>query len=254
MKINGINTAFYGNFGLLKKSGSKKADTVKNTADAKTKGGIYIKPVSANPAQRDTITQSIKELSKVKFSPNDILYMKNLGINLPFMSGMEAVEYLNRQNISVSYAEFSNPDVHACLDTTQKTPVALINSNYKDLASFSDILAISEALIHEIGHAKDGDSENSIQEELDCLALNVLAHEYHKKTYPDVFEGKNEPLFSEGVSLYPRLFFDFDPNKAKLKNRVAEKYGFLDISSKNHQGGALAGEIKNMAEKQDKVS
>lgn len=246
MKISGINSTFCGNFGLLKKpAGSREKAASDN--NAVKKGGIYVKPVSATPLQRDTITHAIDELSKVQFSPNDILYMKNLGVNLPFKSGQEAVNYLNSKNITISYAEFSNPEVHACLDTTQKVPVALINSNYKDMAAFSDILAISEALIHELGHAKDEDSENSIQEELDCLALNVLAHEYHKKTHPDVFKDKNEPLFSEGVSLYPKLFFDFDPNKNALKKRVAEKYGFLNDSSKNHEAGHLAKEIKTIA-------
>ncbi len=239
--------------GHAKKNGAQNSDTpnAKNsqsTNAAETqKGGIYVTPIQTTKAQEGTIQRAMDELSKVEFSANDILYMKNLGVNLPFKNGNEAVKYLNSKNIDVMYAEFSNQNVHACLDTSESTPAVLINSNYKDLASFPDILAISEAMLHEAGHAKDEDSDNSIQEEIDCLALNVLAHQYYKKTYPDIFKDQNSPLFFEGVSLYDTLFFDFDPEKKALKQRVSEKYGFLNVSSKNHIGSNLAQEIKNMS-------
>ncbi len=245
MKIGGnIHTApvFYNTFGFLKKSKSKNTD-----ANAQ-QGGIYVKPIERTKKQEDTIARALGELQNVKFSANDILYMKNLGVNMPFSSGLEAVNYLNSRNIDIKYAEFSNKNVHACLDTTDKIPVVLINSDYKDLATFPDILAISEAMLHEAGHAKDDDSINSIQEEIDCLALNVLAHQYYKKSYPDVFNNQNSPLYYEGVSLYDRLFFEFDPDKKGLKKRVSEKYGFLDISSPNHAASSIAKEIKKMSQ------
>ena len=253
MRVNSLNSLSYGKLwpkyeGRLKNTANGKTNNAleqgKNHNPATEKGGIYVTPVQTTKAQEDTIQKALNELSKVEFHPNDVLYMKNLGVNLPFQNGNEAVEYLKSRNIEVAYAEFSNPNVHACLDTSDKIPNVLLNSKYKELTSFAAILAISEAFIHESGHAKDGDSENSIQEEINCLALNVLTHQYYKKTYPDVFKDQNSPLFFEGVNLYDSLFFDFDPEKKALKKRISEKYGFLNVSSRNHPGSQMAYDIK----------
>lgn len=249
-RVNSLNGLSYGKSWAKPERGQKTNVKENNGMQNMPKfndpqrGGIYVTPVQTTKAQEDTIQKAMDELSKVQFHPNDILYMKNLGVNLPFENGKDAVEFLKRKNIEVAYAEFSNPNVHACLDTSQAVPKALINSRYKDLASFSDILAISEAMFHETGHAKDGDSENSIQEEINCLGLNVLAHQYYKNTYPDIFKNRQSPLYSEGVSLYDKLFFDFDSNKNALKDRIAEKYGFLNVSSRNHPGSQMAYDIK----------
>ncbi len=247
MKISGniYSTApvFYNSFGLLKKTEKKPKNEAQNT-DAE-KGGIYVKPLTTTKKQEDTISRAVNALKKVEFSQNDIVYMRNLGVNLPFRNGNDAVEYLNNKQIGIQYAEFSNKNVHACLDTTEEVPVILINSDYKDLANFSDVLAISEAMFHEAGHAKDNDSINSIQEEIDCLALNVLAHQHYKKAYPDVFKDKKSPLYQEGVNLYDKLFFDFD--KHALKKRISEKYGFLNTASPYHEASLMAREIKEMS-------
>lgn len=74
---------------------------------------------------------------------------------------------------------------------------------------------------------------NSIQEELDNLSLNVLAHRAFEKKYPDVFDGKDSFFFTEGVSLYPKLFFEYGADKTGLKARVADKYGHMQAGDKN---------------------
>jgi len=254
MKIESIKSTlkpafgpvFCGKFKPTKKTSAKKSNEA--TAGAENQGGIFVKPIGTTKKQRDTITSALSELSKAEFLPNDVFYMQSLGVNLPFKNGADAVKYLNSKNIDITYAKFSNPDVHACLDTTKKTPSILINSNYKDLASFDEILAISEAIMHEASHAKDNDSINSIQEEIDCLASNVLVHEYYKKTYPDAYKNETSPLMTDGVSLYPKLFFDFDYTKSALKKRIAEKYGFLNVASPNHAASKLALDIKSVSQ------
>lgn len=253
MRVNSLNSLSYGKFWARSKRRQKEDANffggMQNSpkSDSFEKGGIYVAPIQSTKVQEDTIQKAMDELSRVRFCANDIFYMKNLGVNLPFENGKEAVDYLKSKNIEVAYAEFSNQNVHACLDTTENIPKALINSNYKDLASFADVLAISEAMLHEAGHAKDEDSDNSIQEEIDCLALNVLAHQYYKRTYPNVFKNQDSPLYFEGVSLYDSLFFDFDPEKKALKKRIFEKYGFLNVSSRNHPSSQLADDIKKMS-------
>ena len=247
MKINSINPVFYSNFGLFKRPKEKSASKIQNYDQSQK--GIYVKPIQTTKKQEDTISRALNELRQVEFLPNDVIYMKNLGVNLPFKNGMEAVNYLNSKQINIQYAEFSDRNVHACLDTTEEIPVVLINSDYKDLATFPDILAISEAMIHEAGHAKDNDSINSIQEEIDCLALNVLAHQHYKKSYPDVFKNQNSPLYLEGVNLYDKLFFDYDPKKEALKRRVSDKYGYLNTASPYHSASLMAREIKEMTQK-----
>lgn len=230
MRINSVKPAIAGAF----------------RANSKNEGGIYVQHIETTPKQKDNISKAIDALRDVEFSPNDVAYVQSLGVTLPFKSGREAVDYLNSKNIAVTYAKFSNPEVHACLDTTENVPVALINENYKDLTSKADVFAISEALMHEAGHAKDGDSENSIQEELDCLALNVLTHRSYERKHPDIYTGHNSPLYSEGVSLYPELFFEEDATKNALKRRISEKYGFLDVSSPGHDSSQLAKDVKNL--------
>ena len=249
MKINSIKAApkfiSYGKFKPIKKSFAKTAENT--VAGPENQGGMYVKPLDVSKSQQTTITKALNELSKAEFLPNDVFYMQSLGVNMPFKSGHDAVQYLNNKNIDIAYAEFSNPDVHACLDTSKKTPSILINARYKDLASFSEVLAISEAIMHEISHAKDNDSINSIQEEIDCLASNVLVHEYYKSVYPKAYKDENSPLMSDGVSLYPRLFFDFDISKDALKKRISEKYGFLNVASPNHAASKMAIDIKNIS-------
>ena len=116
---------------------------------------------------------------------------------------------------------------------------------YKDTNDFPVILAISEAILHEVGHAKDNDDTSSVQEELQCLALNVLAHKFHKQQYPDIFENKKEKIISDGVELYTNLYFDSDPHKTALIKRVQEKYGFLDAGDEMHQPSNLAILVKS---------
>lgn len=222
----------------------------KNTSDIRNDGAKGALPVYAtfdipDKTQISTITKALDGLDKVEFLPNDLIYVKNLGANPPFKNGHEAVEWIKRSGVKILYADFSNPKVHACLNyDPENGTMIFINSNYKDNCTHSDVLAISEAIFHECGHGKDFDSENSIQEELDCLSLNVLAHRFYKKKYPGVFDNKNSFLFSQGVSLYPKLFFNFQ--KTALKNRVADKYGYLQSGDNKHPATKLADDIKNI--------
>ena len=249
MKINKLNFSFNELFSRHKMPCKTSSVQTQNTS---RQNGIFVKTIKTDAAQQATINQALVELSGAVFDKNDSRYMKNLGINLPFSSGLEAVNYLKNQNAKIMYAEFSDKKVHACLDTTGKTPSILINADYKNLTEFDDILAISEAIAHETGHMKDNDILNSISEEIDCLALNVLVHRSHRKKYPKSLHDKSLPLYSEGVNLYSKLFFDSDPKKTALKQRIGDKYGYLEISSPNHPESKLSTEIKAISENKSK--
>jgi len=255
VKVSGINPAFcfnsaskrFGRFQSVSKLNKTPpvSYTKSDTADmGSVKGGMYVTPLQTTKAQQNTISMALSELSKVEFSPDDLSYMRSLGVNLPFTNGKDAVDFLQKNNIDIKYGIFSNPSVHACLDTSKNPPTVLVNSAYKDLATQSDVFAISEALMHEAGHARDFDSLNSVQEEIDCLALNVLTHKYYEKHHPGVFSDKNSFLYREGVSLYADLFYDVNPSKTALKKRVSDKYGFLDTTSPNHPASKMACDIK----------
>jgi len=45
------------------------------------------------------------------------------------------------------------------------------------------------------------------------------------------------------VSLYEKLFYEFDTEKKSLKKRISEKYGFLPASSAFHPAGKFVSEI-----------
>ncbi len=191
----------------------------------------------------DVIQQAMTELSKIEFENNDRIYIKSMGATLPFNNGKEACDYINKNGIKIEYAKLTPDDVHACWVHHDKT--IYLNEKYKKQTSFADTLAISEAILHETGHAKDNDNDNSLQEEFNCLALNVLAHKFHKKTYKDVFKGQDSFLYTEGVGLYEKLFFEFDPQKTKLKKRIKEKYGFLKTGSIKHPESDFVKKIKS---------
>lgn len=224
---------------------AKAQQPLENSSGADAALPVYARVNAPDSAQISTIKKSLNELKQVEFDNNDYLYVKTLGANPPFKSGHDAINWIENNKVKILYANFSNPKVHACLNYDEKDGfLILINSNYKDECSHADTLAISEAIFHECGHGKDRDSENSIQEELDCMSLNVLAHRFYKKKYPGVFDNENSFLFSEGVSLYPKLFFDF--HKTALKNRISDKYGYLQTGDEKHPATKLALDIKSI--------
>lgn len=204
---------------------------------------VYATVNVPDEVQISTIKKALEELKSVEFLPNDFLYMETTGINPPFKNGREAIDWINQSGAKILYADFSSPNVHACLNYNKEDgSIIFINSNYKDNCTHADILAISEAILHECGHGKDFDCENSIQEELNCLSLNVMCHRFYEKKYPGIFKNSDSFLFSQGVSLYPKLFFDF--YKTALIQRVAQKYGYLQSGDNKHKAGKLAHSIK----------
>ena len=139
------------------------------------KGVIYARPVKTDSTQKGIIDEALDELEDVEFDKTDIMYMRSLGINPAFNSGEEIVDYLEDNDIPIQYGKFSDKDVHACLARGEEegTKTVLINERYKDASSKPEILATAEAISHEAGHAKDDDTSNSIQEELDNLEIKV---------------------------------------------------------------------------------
>lgn len=192
--------------------------------------------------EHGAIFSALEELKKIKFENNDLIFVSSIGAKPPFQNGLEAYKFIKEKNIKIAFAPFVMNDVHASYDHTQNR--ILINEKYKNSKSFPEILALSEAIFHECGHGKDGDIDNSIQEELDCLSLNVLGHKFHKNQYNNVFQGQNSSLFSQGVNLYEQLFYKYDPQKNELKTRISHKYGFLPVESKNHPASEFASKIK----------
>ena len=212
---------------------------------AALKGVIYATPIKNGATQEGIITAALNELREVKYDKNDIAYMKSMGINPPFQSGREAVEFLEKKQIPIQYGKFSDKKVHACLAKGENgKETVLINERYKNSTSKAEILATGEAINHEAGHAKDEDKSNSIQEELDTLSLNVLSHREFEKKYKGVFDGCDSFFFKEGVKLYPKLFYAYGQDKTSLKARVADKYGHLPAGDEKHPASKLANEIK----------
>lgn len=198
----------------------------------------------AQQPSQDTIARALEELKQIKFDHNDVIYMRAMGVQDIFESGQDAYDFINNNNVQVKFAKFDDPKVHARWVFEQND--ILINSDYKKLNDHAAILALSEAILHEAGHAKDLDGMNSIQEELNCLALNVLGHRYHKKNHKHEFMGQTSPLFTEGVTLYNKLFFDFDINKTALKRRIKEKYYDLNPDCTKHKASEFAEEIRRL--------
>lgn len=196
-----------------------------------------------NPAlEKKIISHALHELKQVVFDKNDINYLQSMGVNLKFNSGQEAVDFIRKNHVEIKFYEIKAEKVFAQFDSENNC--ILLSADYRNSTKKADILAISEAIFHEVGHAKDGDSDNSVQEEIDNLSLNVLAHKFYMKKYPQIFNTSDSLIVQDGVKAYERLFFDTDPTKRALINRLKVKYGDLPASDSKHPLTEISKQVK----------
>lgn len=195
------------------------------------------------PWLKDKVIQAaLAELRGLVFEPSDVRYLSNMGVHVPFKSGKEAVELIENNNIRIVFDKTNEKGIHAQYDFSKN--LVVINEAYKDTKDFSVVLAVSEAILHEAGHAKDFDDDSSIQEELDFLGMNAVAHRAFLKKYGNLFSDSGAPIIKDGVSVYAQLFFEPDPEKQSLIMRLRTKYGDLPAGDRVHPPGKLARAIK----------
>lgn len=187
-----------------------------------------------------TILSSLDELRKIKFGKKDMENVKQKKLIVPFESGEEAVDFIVNSNIRIKFDTLSSASVHAQYDFDNN--FIKINEIYKGTQNPSEVSAIAGAILHEAGHAKDKDSQSSIQEEMECLALNALAHRASQAKNGHA-SSSDALIIKEGVELYAKLFFD-EPTDEKLVKRVKDKYGFLPVGDFKHPPSKLALSVK----------
>lgn len=186
------------------------------------------------PLDHAIIRHALGLMGQIRNLPQDERYIRYLGVYPGFQNGQQALRVIQDKAIQVEFGDMGNSPAHAQWISEQNKIV--INQRYKGDTRLDTLYAISEAIYHEAGHAAgNGDGNSSVQEELNCLALNTLAYRYHVATHPSYSQSAtNNPLLSNGVALYPKLFFAPDPQKQALINRVVEKYGDLPLESPGH--------------------
>ena len=237
-KINPITTSYpfksnvYKNFTVAVQ---KKNLSEMLTEDAIMKDFPWIKDRN--------IILALNELKQIKFDRNEVEYLKKIGVNIPFDSGAQAVEFLKSSNARILFDEMPD-DVHAQYDFSKN--FIKINHRYKNTLNTAEILAIAESILHEAGHAKDNDNQSSIQEEINFLGLNALAHRDLQRRYPHMFKTSESPIVQDGVSVYEKLFFDTDPGKMGLIRRLQIKYGYLPAGDSKHAPSPLAIKVKGL--------
>lgn len=216
----------------------------------KSAGGIFHNqpyPISIQskfPQIKDkNLLSALTELNEVRFNYADIMYMSIVGAKPVFASGKKAVDFMSKNNTNIIFGKTVNPAIFAQYSNSRN--LIIINEKYKNPKSKAEILAISEAILHEAGHAFDKDSVNSMQEEINNLSLNVLAHKFYQEKYPGVFNNSNSPLIKDGVEAYCTLFYDSNSAKTGLKKRLKSKYGQLNTLDTKHPPGKLALEVIN---------
>lgn len=217
---------------------------------------LYLKPLSPQefpqistqtnelPWISDEIfVKSINHLKYLKFDDKDVEYIKSMNVILPFDTGQEAVDFMKKSHIGIKFNKLPSENIHAQYDS--ETNCIDVNEIYKGTKNPAEILAISEAILHECGHAKDEDGVSSIQEEIDCLSMNVLSHRIFNKKFPNIFSNVNSPIIDNGVNLYADLFFDKDMLKTGLIQRLKYKYGNLPAGDFKHPPSNLALDVKS---------
>lgn len=190
--------------------------------------------------KNNVLDTALEELKNVEFNADDFAYIKKLGSRPPFNSGKEAYDFIKKSNLNIKFAKLSSNDIHAQWDNDTKS--IRINEIYKNTKNKAVVLAIAEAIMHEAGHAKDMDGDSSIQEELNCLALNALAHRTLDKKYPDVYTTSDENIVKKGVILYADIYFD--PNLSRLVKKIKKSYLHLPAGDVLHPANNLALAIK----------
>ena len=188
------------------------------------------------------LKSALKELYTIEFDKNDIEYLKSIGLKVPFESGKDVVKYIASENIRIDFDQIPEPDIHAHYNYEKN--LICINNKYKNSQSKPIILAIASTILHETSHAKDKDGVASIQEELECLGMNAVAHRAFIKKYSDIFKNLNIPIIQDGVNLYADLFFNY-PNLDDLMIIVKSKYGNLPAGCDKHPPSNLACRIKS---------
>ncbi len=189
------------------------------------------------------ILLALNELKQINFNSQDIQELEKIGVVIPFVSGADAVNFLKQSNTRIVFDEMAK-DVHAQYDFSKN--FIKINKMYKNTLNTAEILAIAESILHEAGHAKDMDNQSSLQEEINFLGTNALAHRDLQRRYPDMFKNSDAPIVNDGVSIYEKLFFDKDPNKAALVKRLQVKYGYLPAGDSKHPPSPLAIKAKGL--------
>lgn len=192
--------------------------------------------------KEDNLLEAVNNLNYLEFDKNDVKHVQSLGVVLPFLSGAEAVKFIKNSHTEIKFAPIPSENIHAQYDYDDNC--IKINEIYKDTKNPAEILAISESILHEAGHAKDQDDSSTVQEELDCLALNALSHRAICKNSPNIFEQADSKIVKDGVCLYSDLFFDLDPQKTALIERVKMKYGNLPVGDLKHSPSDLALKVK----------
>lgn len=192
-----------------------------------------------------TIATALSELENIVFDSSDIDYLKNMGVKPPFKNGTDVIEFIKKSNARIAFSKVSSKHIHAQYDYEKN--MIYINDLYKGTQDFPVILAIAEAILHEAGHAKDNDGDSSIQEELDFLGMNAVAHRAFLKKYGNIFEESSELIVKDGVIVYSELFFDPDPDKTNLVERMRVKYGYLPAGDPVHPASSLAKKIKQVS-------
>lgn len=189
---------------------------------------------TAQPSLSPEISMALQLLYQIQHHPLDEQYIKQLGVNLLFTNGAQAYQLIRQKNIRVEFGDMGDSKAHAEWQKDQNT--IRVNQKYRGDMSPATLYAISEAIYHEAGHAAClGNEYSSIQEEIDCLALNVLGHRYHTSQDPLYAQTVSASrLISDGVALYARLFFDPDPEKKALVKRIIDIYGELPPDSPDH--------------------
>ncbi len=182
-----------------------------------------------------SIKQALMLVGRIQHLAYDEAEIQKMGVSLIFRNGAEALNLILQKQPRVEFGDMGDSKAHA--QWIKDKNLIMINQKYQGNPSKETLYAISEAIYHEAGHvARLGDDQASIQEETNCLALNTLAHRFHAYTDPSyAHSNSNSRLITDGVALYPKLFFDKDPNKQGLINRIIEKYGMLPPETPDHR-------------------
>lgn len=210
--------------------------------------GGGVPPVRANPlggvsVNSPEIAQALVLLEGIAHLPGDEIHLRQMGVEPLFQSGRQAMDVIRSKNIRVEFGDMGDSLAHA--QWIRDENLIMINQKYRGDFSKASLYAISEAIYHEAGHASRlGDAQSSLQEEINCLALNSLAYRYHAYSDPAYAQtASSSRLIADGVALYAKLFFDPDPSKKALVNRIIEKYGNLPPASPDHPIPLLAYQV-----------
>lgn len=198
------------------------------------------------------IQRVLVNVSDIKHNPEDLQRLESMEISPPASSGMDSIRKIVEDRIQFAASPLEGNTMYRYLPDKN---LILIDESILQNMNSADEMHMASFIHHEVsGHATYKNEDfNSIDQELQATALNVLSTSYQAQRYGEEFlKSANLAAPRDAAFRYRQAFFESSPHKPLLTSIMANEYGQLEITNESisKSGSTLAHRIKEHYETQ----